>query len=434
MALGGGTFTTMNKLMPGTYINYVSASRANASLSARGIAALPMKLKWGKDKAVISMDAEDFQDEAMEVFGYNYSDVEMLPIREVFRHAEKCLFYKLGDGAVAECKLSKALYKGSRGNDLKHIVSANVDNPSLYDVETYMGSKIVDSQTVEQMADLQDNAFATWKSDAEIEATAGMNLTGGTDGTVTGETHQVALDALEPFSFNVLGCMSAEKNVIALYTAYCKRMRDNVGVKFQLVAKGAATDYIGVINLKNQAEDSGAEEYALVPWVAGAEAGCAVNKTCDNMTYDGEYTINVEFKNSELKSMLENGEFTFHRVGDNVNVLSDINSYVNATVNMNSDFKLNQVIRVVDQIATDEAAIFNTNYLGKVQNDEDGRVSFWSDCVGIHKELQKNRAIEEFEEDDITVERGNDKRTVVTYGNVKPVCAMNKLYMTIAVS
>lgn len=48
MALGGGTFTTMNKLMPGSYINYVSAARAAASLSARGIAALPMKLKWGK--------------------------------------------------------------------------------------------------------------------------------------------------------------------------------------------------------------------------------------------------------------------------------------------------------------------------------------------------------------------------------------------------
>lgn len=434
MALGGGTFTTMNKLMPGSYINYVSAARAAASLSARGIAALPMKLKWGKDKTVFSMAAEDFKKEAMDVFGYKYSDAEMLPVREVFKHAEKCLFYKLGDGTAAECKMSKALYKGSRGNDLKHVVSANVDDASLYDVETYMGNTLIDSQTVAQMADLKDNKFISWKTDAEIEATAGMNLTGGTDGTVTGEIHQAALDALEPYAFNVLGCMSEEKSVISLYTAYCKRMRDDVGVKFQLVAKGADADYIGVINLKNGVDDAGADTYALVPWVAGAEAGCAVNTTCDNMTYDGEYIVNVDYKNSEFKTMIENGEFAFHMVENDFKVLSDINSYVSTTSNMNDDFKLNQVIRVVDQIATDEAAIFNTIYLGKVQNDEDGRVSFWSDCVSIHKELQKSHAIEEFEDDDITVERGNDKRTVVTYGNVKPVCAMNKLYMTIAVS
>ena len=159
MALGGGTFTTMNKLMPGSYINYVSAARAAASLSARGIAALPMKLKWGKDKTVFSMAAEDLKKEAMDVFGYKYSDAEMLPVREVSKHAEKCLFYKLGDGTAAECKMSKALYKGSRGNDLKHVVSANVDDASLYDVETYMGNTLVDSQTVAQMADLKDNKF-----------------------------------------------------------------------------------------------------------------------------------------------------------------------------------------------------------------------------------------------------------------------------------
>ena len=30
MALGGGTFTTMNKVLPGTYINFVSTARASA--------------------------------------------------------------------------------------------------------------------------------------------------------------------------------------------------------------------------------------------------------------------------------------------------------------------------------------------------------------------------------------------------------------------
>jgi len=34
--LGGGTFITQNKVMPGTYMNFVSAARASATLSDRG--------------------------------------------------------------------------------------------------------------------------------------------------------------------------------------------------------------------------------------------------------------------------------------------------------------------------------------------------------------------------------------------------------------
>ena len=52
MALGGGTFTTMNKILPGTYINFVSAPRASAALSDRGIAAMPAEFDWGPEGAV----------------------------------------------------------------------------------------------------------------------------------------------------------------------------------------------------------------------------------------------------------------------------------------------------------------------------------------------------------------------------------------------
>ncbi|HBF6506491.1 TPA: phage tail protein, partial [Clostridioides difficile] len=47
MALGGGTFVTQNKVLPGSYINFVSATRATSSLSDRGIVAMPLELDWG---------------------------------------------------------------------------------------------------------------------------------------------------------------------------------------------------------------------------------------------------------------------------------------------------------------------------------------------------------------------------------------------------
>jgi hypothetical protein len=217
----------------------------------------------------------------------------------------------------------------------------------------------VDSQTVATAAELTDNDYVTFKKDAAIEQSAGLPLEGGTNGEVTGNSHQEALNALEPYTFNALGCMSSDDSTKAVYAEYCKRMRDKVGAKFVVVIQGYAHDYIGTINLKNTVSDEGAPEYALVPWLAGAEAGCAVNKTCENMAYDGEYTVKADYTQTQLETAIKAGELVFHKVGSSINILSDINSYVTVTDDMNDDFQLNQVIRVIDQIAMDIASAFN---------------------------------------------------------------------------
>ena len=61
MALGGGIFTTQNKVLPGSYINFVSASKASANLSDRGIATMPLELDWGTDNAVFEVTPADFR-------------------------------------------------------------------------------------------------------------------------------------------------------------------------------------------------------------------------------------------------------------------------------------------------------------------------------------------------------------------------------------
>ncbi len=73
MALGGGTFIAQNKILPGSYINFVSASRASATLSDRGIVAMPLVLDWGVDGEVFRVDVEDFQKESLKIFGYPYT-------------------------------------------------------------------------------------------------------------------------------------------------------------------------------------------------------------------------------------------------------------------------------------------------------------------------------------------------------------------------
>lgn len=201
-------------------------------------------------------------------------------------------------------------------------------------------------------------------------------------------------------------------------------MRDEVGVKFQTIVYDTAADYIGVINLKSKV--TGEKEQDLVYWLTGAEAGCAVNRSVTNMKYDGEYMVDTPLTQYELKTAVKNGELVFHKVGNEIHVLEDINSFVTLTSEMGADFQLNQVIRVLDQVGNDIASMFNTKYLGKIQNDNSGRISFWNDVVSFFSKMQDIGAIENFDSGEVVVANGEDKRSVLVTTNCQPVCAMEK--------
>ena len=148
MALGGGTFVTQNKILPGSYINVISAASASAELSDRGIVAVPLDLKWGQEGSVITVEKGDFQKNCFKLFGYSYTDDEMKPLREIFMNAVKVFVYRLGTGVKAQNTFGTAKHAGSRGNSIKVVISTNVDDPTKSDVKTFVGSQLVDSQTV----------------------------------------------------------------------------------------------------------------------------------------------------------------------------------------------------------------------------------------------------------------------------------------------
>ena len=61
MALGGGTWLTQNKVLPGTYVVFSSVAKASATLSDRGCAAAPFKLSWGPENEVFAVTSGEFQ-------------------------------------------------------------------------------------------------------------------------------------------------------------------------------------------------------------------------------------------------------------------------------------------------------------------------------------------------------------------------------------
>ena len=433
MALGGGTFIAQNKVLPGAYINFVSLAAASAMLSDRGIAAIGLEQDWGAS-GIQEITNADFQKNSLKLFGYAYDHDKLKGLRELFAQVKTLFTYRLNDGGVkATCTYATAKYAGTRGNNLKIVIAVNADDATKYDVSTVLGTEIMDTQTVATAAGLVNNDWVDFDTSATLAVTAGTSLTGGTNSTVTGTQHQNFLDALESKSFNALGCLSTTDAIKSLYVNYAKRLRDEMGKKFQVAIYSKAADYEGVVNVKNTVTDTGAAGSELVYWVTGVLAGTAVNASALNKKYDGEYTVNVAYTQSQLEAAIRAGEFTLHQVGDDVRVLSDINSLVTTSDTKGDIFKDNQTIRVIDQIANDIAVLFNTKYLGVVPNDNAGRISLWADIVQHHNSLQTIRAIENFEDSDVTVAQGETKKAVVVNDAVTVVNAMEKLYMTVTI-
>lgn len=436
MALGGGTFLVQNKVLPGAYINFISVPYASATLSDRGYATIPLPMSWGPEGKMFTVELADFIKDSQKIFGYAYTAQELLPMREIFKHAKTVHFFRLNmGGKKASCALCSAKYPGVRGNDVRVVVEASEEDTEekpLFDVATYLGNVPVDRQdNIAAMANLKDNDFVVWDDKAELSLTAGMPLTGGEDGAAENAAYQLYLDQAEGYNFNAMGCPSADPVIKGLFSAFCARMRDDVGKKFQVVASNHLADYEGVVSVKNGLEDVEGESAALVPWVTGVVAGTAVNKSATNMVYDGEYAIDTDYSQTELENGIREGSFLFHKVDGKARVLTDINSFISITDEKSPDFSSNQTIRVLDQIANDIAVLFGDKYIGKVPNDASGRISLWNDIVKHHQQLESIRAIENFSPEDVVVEKGDTKKSVVVTDRVSPINAMEQLYMTV---
>ena len=529
MAHGGGTWVSQNKRLPGTYVNFASAIRASATLSDRGIAAVPVALSWGPVGEVRMITNGDFQKDSFNLFGYDYAADEMLPLRELFLHATKAFVYRLagsghvndqeqivGADANASCTYATAKYPGVRGNDIRITIEPDPDNTHYFIVRTLVGAREVDRQSVNRFCDLVDNDWVVWiksidvveyskTSDVAIvegktyytkegdvytevaepnvsdigdyyEAStvkryyhfaqtagtgetgvpdtedgksyvtpaipaagiAGINLTGGVDGENSAADHQAFLAAIEPYAFNTMCCPSLNSGIISLYVSNTKRVRDDLGKKYQLVAWQSNADYEGVIGLWSESHHetitSSIADTALLYWLTGAEAGCLIKSTLTNSKYDGELTVNVSLSQSQLEEAMEKGRFVFHNVNGEVRVLEDINTFVSVTKRKDTLFQMNQTIRVCDQIANDIAVLFNTIYLGKVPNNANGRAALWNDIFVYLQELERLEAIQNLNPDNIKCAEGSKKKAVyVLISGLNIVNAMSQLYMDVEI-
>lgn len=442
--MAGGTWVTQNKPRPGTYINFKARQQPFDSLGARGVVAFPAPLPWGDPAGVIVLDAPDYMDKSLGVIGFQANDPRIRHITAAVSHAQTVLLYRLGGSGAAKAKATEgaltatAKWGGTRGNDLQIVVQNNIDNAAAFDVITLLDGEEVDRQTVTKIEDLQPSAFIEWTGTGVLTTSAGVKLSGGTDGTASGADFSAAMSAFEAYQFNVLGVPLTDSTSKQLAVAYVRRQREEEGKKIQAVLVDYPTaNYEGIISLKNSIVTSDGLKVPpekLLWEIAAMEAAANVNESLTYTAIPNAVDAFPRLTNTETIAALKNGELVITPLNGSAVIEQDINTLTQFTPDRSEAFSKNRVMRVLDGLANDIKRIFDQFYIGKVSNNSDGRALLKAEIVSYLLRLQGLGAIQNFDsQTDISVSPGVDADSVLIELSIQPVDSIEKIYMTVEV-
>ncbi len=247
-----------------------------------------------------------------------------------------------------------------------------------------------------------------------------------------------ALTALRTVRFNTLAYpydgtgYDANKSTI---TAWINAMREDEGVKIQGVFANYVADSESVINVSQGIKLYGGTPLTVAQvtaWVAGITAGASVSKSNTGQKYVGAIDVVPRMTKTEMEAAITAGKFIFKvDTAQNVTAVYDINSLTTEVANKGKVFKKNRIIRTLDGINNDIVEIFESNYIGKVNNNATGRSLLRATLIEYFNELQRLNAIQNFTAEDVTVSSGTDSDAVVIDCYIQPVDSVEKIYITV---
>lgn len=445
--MAGGTWSNQNKVRPGVYIRFKTAKAQRLSVGERGTVAIARLLSWGPVGVVSAVEAGA---DPTPYTGYPITNANNRFLSEIFKGSNrtpgprKVLLYRLtGTGAVQAAATVgtmtvTAKYPGTRGNDISVVLTEETD-------DTFTASTVVDNEIVDQqqgitaISDLQANDWVIWGGTGDLTATTGTPLTGGLNGTVNSAAYTAYLSAIEPYKFDVMIYDGNDSAVMDAMVAFIKRIADESGAYSQLVASGFASnpDSRYVVNVMSGITLG--DGTVLTPaqtawWAGGALAGAAYNQSLTYASYPGAVSVSPLMTNSQYAAALSAGQFVLFAENGTVKVEQDINSLITYTEDIGKVFRKNRVMRLCSTIANDIYAQFSANFIGVVNNNEQGRSRFKGAIVGYLLDIQANQGIQNFDPADVEVLPGSDIDAILINIAIQAVDSVEKIYMTIEVS
>ena len=458
-----GTFTAQNKVRPGAYTVFKGLTNTNLTSGNRGIVAIPMDLPWGDTSSLIKVTATDFiQDKMLSKIGLRASDSRAQQLREVFKNAAVALVGRLNANpvratapvSIGESDASTELtlvakYGGTLGNNITVSCVQN-DITKQLELITTVGTVEVDRQVVSKVADYVPNGWFEISTqgvdDKSFTAFAGVLLgsgTPGTNGTAISETSYIGANGFTAKCsneiWNVMAVPTTTLSLGAAIKTYIQDLRENSGKKVQAVVYNYSTaNYEGVISVDQgyMIGDETVPVESFIAYVAGMTAGADITESNTYKLIEGATSIINPKSASEIEAGLQSGKMILsYRQDRSVVIEKDINTLYNFPTDRNYVFSKNRVIRCLDDIAVQITTLFENSFIGKVNNNSEGRTLFKSTVIGYLNELQARGAIQNFDSaKDIEIAAGNDIESIVCNLAIQPVDSMEKLYLTVVVS
>lgn len=441
--MAGGTFSSQNKTRPGAYINFKGVAKPLSNFGTRGVVTMPVAMSWG-DEVTELLSTDLIDGKSLPKIGYTAFEEQSQIFREALKNAYKAIIYRLDtEGTKATASLTPltatAKYEGIVGNEIAVSVVANGDD---FDVITLFRSVERNRQTVKTVAELVPNDYVVFSGTGNVVANAGVTLAGGENGTVNEATYSTYLNKIKAYKWNTMGIPQDSSTVNANIITFITNMRENLGKKVQAVLYDADADYEGIITV-NQGYKTNTETVSpttFVAYVAGLTAGSDVDASntyhAINEAVSIVYPEGVTpYGDEEIEEALKAGKMVLSTRQDGVTVIEqDINTLHTFTPDKGYAFSKNRVIRTLDEVNNSIALLFERSYIGKVDNNNDGRNIFKSDIIAYLNMLQGISAIQNFDSTaDIQVYAGEAIDAVVVDLAIQPVDSMEKLYMTVMV-
>ena len=418
--MAGGSFSSMNKVIPGIYYKISKQAVQQPLLTASGILLWIGERTWGDAVERISLD-DYSKDVCYRKTGLSNTSKRM----ELF--AQSCQELIAYDPREGRAKASATAFggkvtitaakPGSLGNSISVVI---IDySADVAEVRTSVDGVVQHRQRVKKLGELVSNdwvVFGVEAADADVSAHSNfgtVNLTGGSDGKGGGA---IDLSLVEDEYFNVVVTDDQSPEMRQQISAWIADRCDKRGryARCLFVDKNALPDSAPdnmYLSLCVNTVDGDATLTAFA--LACVEAGASWNESATMSTFGLDGALDEALSDDDLETAIESGIMAImKRIDGALCICKDINTRAKNS-SIPAQLGKNRAVRLVETLRNTLRSLWETQYAGKVHNDETGRLLWKSKVCEVLNEFVAGHGIEQYESDDIVVAAGEKSDEVI---------------------
>lgn len=249
--------------------------------------------------------------------------------------------------------------------------------------------------------------------DSELGSLSDVRLSGGADGAGGGA---IDLSLVEDEYFNVAVTDDQSPEMRQQISAWIADRCDKRGryARCLFVDKNALPDSAPdnmYLSLCVNTVDGNASLTAFA--LACVEAGASWNESTTMSTFGLDGALDEALSDEDLETAIENGIMAImKRIDGALCICKDINTRAKNS-SIPAQLGKNRAVRLVETLRNTLRSLWETQYAGKVHNDETGRLLWKSKVCEVLNEFVAGHGIEQYESDDIIVAAGEKSDEVI---------------------